>query len=140
MDNCFVKVTKILLIYYTLKSFVKRICHVKSCWWKGVYFAFLYESALRTFYVLTVWVCNFFWQNEIGLKAAHKLLVKSTLGCSSSLSAVKTSSVEVVVVYRVVSHFVTIFVLAWKFRKFETSKPRTNLTKFCLYSFNLLMR
>jgi len=31
-----------------------------------------------SFYVLTVWVCNFFFggKKEIGIKAAHKMLVK----------------------------------------------------------------
>jgi hypothetical protein len=41
--------------------------------------AFSYESFLRSFYVLTIWACNFlekgFWR-----KAAHKMLVKLTPG------------------------------------------------------------
>jgi hypothetical protein len=41
--------------------------------------AFLQESFLRSFYVFTIWVCNFlvkgFWH-----KTAHKMLVKLTLG------------------------------------------------------------
>jgi hypothetical protein len=39
--------------------------------------AFLYESFLRSFYVLTIWVC-IFWQKDFGAKAAHKMLVKLT--------------------------------------------------------------
>jgi hypothetical protein len=34
---------------------------------------------LRSFYVLTIWVCPF-WQKDFGAKAAHKMLVKLTLG------------------------------------------------------------
>ncbi len=45
--------------------------------------AFLYESFLCSFYVLTNWACNFlakgFWR-----KATHKLLVKLTPGGSMS--------------------------------------------------------
>ena len=37
--------------------------------------AFSYESFLRRFYVLTIWVC-IFWQMDFGAKAAHKMLVK----------------------------------------------------------------
>jgi hypothetical protein len=37
----------------------------------------LYESFLRSFYVLIFWVCNFF-QKDFGAKAAHKMLVKIT--------------------------------------------------------------
>jgi hypothetical protein len=36
--------------------------------------AFSYQSSLQTFYVLTIWVCNFL------AKAAHKMLVKLTPG------------------------------------------------------------
>jgi hypothetical protein len=39
--------------------------------------AFSYQSSLRTFYVLKIWVCNF-WQKDFGAKAAHKMLVKLT--------------------------------------------------------------
>jgi hypothetical protein len=39
--------------------------------------AFSYQSSLRTFYVHTIWVCNF-WQKYFGAKAAHKMLVKLT--------------------------------------------------------------
>jgi hypothetical protein len=41
--------------------------------------AFSYQSSLRTFYVLTIWVCNFL-SNEFGAKAACKILVKLTPG------------------------------------------------------------
>jgi hypothetical protein len=41
--------------------------------------AFSYESFLHHFYVLTIWVCNF-WQKDFGAKAAHKMLVKLTPG------------------------------------------------------------
>ncbi len=41
--------------------------------------AFSYQSSLRTFYVLTIWVC-IFWQKDFGAKAAHKMLVKLTPG------------------------------------------------------------
>ncbi len=41
--------------------------------------AFSYKSFLRSFYVLTIWVCNF-WRKEFGAKAAHKMLVKLTPG------------------------------------------------------------
>jgi hypothetical protein len=37
--------------------------------------AFSYQSSLRTFYVLAIWVC-IFWQKDFGTKAAHKMLVK----------------------------------------------------------------
>ncbi len=43
--------------------------------------AFSYESFLRSFYVLKIWVCNF-WRNDFGAKAAHKMLVKLTPGNS----------------------------------------------------------
>jgi hypothetical protein len=43
--------------------------------------AISYQSCLRTFNVLTIWVCNFlekgFWHKD-----AHKMLVKLTLGRS----------------------------------------------------------
>jgi hypothetical protein len=32
------------------------------------------------FYVLTIWVCNFFWQKDFGAKAAHKKLATLTPG------------------------------------------------------------
>jgi hypothetical protein len=41
--------------------------------------AFSYQSSLRTFYVLTIWVC-IFWRKDFGAKAAHKMLVKLTPG------------------------------------------------------------
>jgi hypothetical protein len=41
--------------------------------------AFSYEIFLRSFYVFTIWVCNF-WQKDFGAKAAHKMLVKLTPG------------------------------------------------------------
>jgi hypothetical protein len=41
--------------------------------------AFSYQISLRTFYVLTIWVC-IFWQKDFGAKAAHKMLVKLTPG------------------------------------------------------------
>ncbi len=41
--------------------------------------AFSYESFLCSFYVLTMWVCNF-WQKDFGTKAAHKMLVNLTPG------------------------------------------------------------
>jgi hypothetical protein len=59
--------------------------------------AFSYQSSLRTFYVLTIWVCNF-WQKEFGAKAVHKMLVKLTPGmlqdhsCHKKSSQQKTSS------------------------------------------------
>jgi len=34
---------------------------------------FLHERILRCFFWLTVWHCNFFWQNNIGTKAARKM-------------------------------------------------------------------
>jgi len=34
---------------------------------------------LRSFYVFTIWVGNF-WQKDFGAKAAHKMLVKLTPG------------------------------------------------------------
>jgi hypothetical protein len=34
---------------------------------------FLYESNLHSFYVLRIWVCNF-WQKDFGAKASHKML------------------------------------------------------------------
>ena len=43
--------------------------------------AFSNQSSLRTFYVLTIWVCNFL-AKDIGAKAAHKMLVKLTPGGS----------------------------------------------------------
>jgi len=46
--------------------------------------AFPYQSSLHTFYVLTIWVCNF-WQKDFGAKAAHKMLVKLTPGLALSL-------------------------------------------------------
>jgi hypothetical protein len=39
--------------------------------------AFYYQSSLRTFCVLTIWVCNFLAKG-FGAKAAHKMLVKLT--------------------------------------------------------------
>jgi hypothetical protein len=42
----------------------------------------LYESFLRSFYVLTIWVCNY-WQKDFGAKAAHKMLVKLKPGGKS---------------------------------------------------------
>jgi hypothetical protein len=46
--------------------------------------AFSYESFLCSFYVLTIWVCNFlakgFWQ-----KTAHKMLVKLTPGINFNM-------------------------------------------------------
>jgi hypothetical protein len=39
--------------------------------------AFSCESFLRSFDVLTIWLCNF-WQKDFGAKAAHKMLVKLT--------------------------------------------------------------
>jgi hypothetical protein len=46
--------------------------------------AISYQSCLRTFNVLTIWVCNFlakgFWH-----KAAHKMLVKLTPGLPSNI-------------------------------------------------------
>jgi hypothetical protein len=44
--------------------------------------AFSYQSTLRTFYVLTIWVCKF-WQKDFGAKAAHKMLVKLTRGTTA---------------------------------------------------------
>jgi hypothetical protein len=44
--------------------------------------AFSYQSSLRTFYVLSLWVCNF-WQKDFGAKAAHKMYVKLTPGLPS---------------------------------------------------------
>jgi hypothetical protein len=41
--------------------------------------AFLYESFLCSFYVLTIWACIFL-QKVFGAKAAHKMLVKLTPG------------------------------------------------------------
>jgi hypothetical protein len=32
---------------------------------------------LRSFYVLTIWVCNF-WRKDFGAKVANKMLVKLT--------------------------------------------------------------
>jgi len=37
---------------------------------------FLYKSPLRSFSLITVWPCNFFCQNDIGAKAARKMLSK----------------------------------------------------------------
>jgi hypothetical protein len=39
----------------------------------------LYKSFLRSFVVLTIWVCKF-WQKDFGAKAAYKMLVKWTQG------------------------------------------------------------
>jgi hypothetical protein len=39
--------------------------------------AFSYKSSLCSFYVLTIWVVNF-WRKDFGAKAAHKMLVKLT--------------------------------------------------------------
>jgi hypothetical protein len=39
--------------------------------------AFLYQSSLHSFHVLTICVCKF-WQKDFGAKAAHKMLVKLT--------------------------------------------------------------
>jgi hypothetical protein len=41
--------------------------------------AFSYKSFLCSFYVLTIWVCNF-WRKDLGTKAVHKMLVKLTPG------------------------------------------------------------
>jgi hypothetical protein len=41
--------------------------------------AFSYKSFLRSFYVLTTWVC-IFWQKDFGAKASNKMLVKLTPG------------------------------------------------------------
>jgi len=38
---------------------------------------------LANFYVLTIWVCNF-WQKDFGAKAANKMLVKLTPGGRSN--------------------------------------------------------
>jgi len=38
---------------------------------------FSYSSALHSFSLITVWLCNF-WQKNIGAKAAHKMLTKLT--------------------------------------------------------------
>jgi len=42
----------------------------------------LYKTVFRSFSLLTVWVCNFFWQQNIGTKAAHKMLVKLKPGAN----------------------------------------------------------
>jgi len=42
--------------------------------------AFYYQSSLHTFYVLTQFGFVIFWQKDFGTKAAHKMLVKLTLG------------------------------------------------------------
>jgi hypothetical protein len=39
--------------------------------------AFSFQRSLRTFYVLTIWVCNFLAKGFCA-KAAHKMLVKLT--------------------------------------------------------------
>jgi hypothetical protein len=41
--------------------------------------AFSHKIFLRSFYVLTILVCNF-WRKDFGTKAAHKMLVKLTPG------------------------------------------------------------
>ncbi len=41
--------------------------------------AFSHESSLCSFYVLTIWVCNFLAKG-FGAKAAHIMLVKLTPG------------------------------------------------------------
>jgi len=38
---------------------------------------FLYKSALQSFSLVTIWLCNF-WHKHISAKAAHKMLVKLT--------------------------------------------------------------
>ena len=43
---------------------------------------FSHESSLCSFYVLTIWVCNFLVKG-FGAKAAHKMLVKLTPGGKS---------------------------------------------------------
>jgi hypothetical protein len=44
--------------------------------------AFSYKGFLRSFYVVTIWVRNF-WRNVFGAKAAHEMLVKLTPGKAS---------------------------------------------------------
>jgi hypothetical protein len=39
--------------------------------------AFFVQKCLRSFSLVTVWLCNF-WSKEIGAKAAHKMLMKLT--------------------------------------------------------------
>jgi hypothetical protein len=45
---------------------------------------FIQKFFLRSFYVLTIWVSNFFGKKDLGTKAAHKMLVKLTLGLPGS--------------------------------------------------------
>jgi len=40
---------------------------------------FLDESALRSFSLLAIWLCNF-WHKNIGAKGLHKMLIKLTPG------------------------------------------------------------
>ena len=59
--------------------------------------AFLYKSAFWSFYLLTVWVCNFF-QKKIGSKAARKMSVKLTTGqedCYFLPNVTKSSDFEI---------------------------------------------
>ncbi len=64
-------------------SFRKTQLPVSAAATSGVNFinilraAFLYEHFLRSFYMLTIWFCNFLAQG-FGAKAAHKMLVKLT--------------------------------------------------------------
>jgi len=43
---------------------------------------FSYKIFMSSFYVLTIWVCNF-WRKDFGAKAAHKMFVKLTPGLYS---------------------------------------------------------
>jgi len=50
-------------------------CHLVSI--SPIFYEHLFHMKvfLRSFYVLTIWVC-IFWQMDFGAKAAHKMLVK----------------------------------------------------------------
>jgi hypothetical protein len=46
--------------------------------------AFLYKGVLCSFSLITFQLCNF-WQNNIGVKAACKMLVKLTTDCIQTI-------------------------------------------------------
>jgi hypothetical protein len=66
-DPCF-HLVSISQIFYEQLFHMKVFCA-----------AFSYESFLCSFYMLTIWVCNFL-RKDFGAKAAHKMLVKWTPG------------------------------------------------------------
>jgi hypothetical protein len=61
-----------------------RVVRVARCQFHQYFTSsFFIQLFLRTFYVLTIWVC-IFWQKDFGAKAAHKMMVKLTPGKKKS--------------------------------------------------------